>query len=124
MLLWVIWREEFFNNFEFDTKAIDKNYGRKKHWIHCKFSKFLFHLIIFHLHIQNYILCNYLPTNLFFLYLNLQKGVITKVYDGDTLTFVPDNKKHDEWKIRLAEIDCPESDQPCGKEATDFLKVF
>ena len=57
-------------------------------------------------------------------YLNFQKGVITKVYDGDTLTFVPDNKKHDEWKIRLAEIDCPESDQPCGKEATDYLKVF
>ena len=65
----------------------------------------------------------YLSTNLLFCYL-LKKGVITKVYDGDTLTFVPDNKKHDEWKIRLAEIDCPESDQPCGKEATDFLKVF
>ena len=59
-------------------------------------------------------------------YFNLQKGVITKVSDGDTLTFVPDKKKglKIEWKIRLAEIDCPESDQPGGKEATDYLKVF
>jgi len=50
------------------------------------------------------------------------KGVITRVYDGDTVTFVPDDKKEDQWKIRLAEIDAPESDQPCGKESTMFLK--
>ena len=55
---------------------------------------------------------------------SFQKGVITKVYDGDTLTFVPDNKKEgDEWRVRLAEIDAPESDQPCGKESTQFTKV-
>ena len=40
--------------------------------------------------------------------------MITRVADGDTVTFVPDDKKAgDEWKIRLAEIDAPESDQPC-----------
>jgi len=50
------------------------------------------------------------------------KGVITRVADGDTVTFVPDDKKEDQWKIRLAEIDAPESDQPVGKESTQFLK--
>ena len=49
--------------------------------------------------------------------------MITRVADGDTVTFVPDDKKEDEWKIRLAEIDAPESDQPCGKESTQFHKV-
>ena len=53
-----------------------------------------------------------------------QKGVVTKVYDGDTLTFLPDNRKQEEWKIRLAEIDAPESDQPCGKESAQYLRVI
>ena len=52
-----------------------------------------------------------------------QKGVVTKVYDEDTLTFLPDNRKQEEWKIRLAEIDAPESDQPCGKESAQYLRV-
>ncbi len=53
----------------------------------------------------------------------LQRGVITRVYDGDTLTFMPDDKNEAHWKIRLAEIDAPESDQPCGKESAQFVKV-
>ena len=48
---------------------------------------------------------------------------MTKVYDGDTLSFLPDNKKQQEWKIRLAEIDAPETDQPCGKESGQYLRV-
>ena len=50
--------------------------------------------------------------------------MVTKVYDGDTLTFLPDNKSKGELKIRLAEIDAPESDQPCGKESAQYLKVM
>ena len=51
--------------------------------------------------------------------------MVTKVYDGDTLTFMPDDqKKGDAWKIRLAEIDAPESDQPCGLESAQFLRVM
>ena len=71
----------------------------------------------------NYVV-NYLKlhaSNIFNAYL-FQKGVVTKVYDGDTLTFLPDNRKQEEWKIRLAEIDAPESDQPCGKESAQYLR--
>ena len=50
--------------------------------------------------------------------------MVTKVYDGDTLTFLPDNRKQEEWRIRLAEIDAPESDQPCGKESAQYLRVI
>ena len=60
----------------------------------------------------------------FDLYLFTQKGVVTRVYDGDTLTFMPDDKKKDQLKIRLAEIDAPESDQPGGKESAEYLKVI
>ena len=45
------------------------------------------------------------------------------MYDGDTLSFLPDEKKEEIWKIRLAEIDAPETDQPCGKESAQYLRV-
>ena len=62
--------------------------------------------------------------DIFFKNYIFQKGVVTKVYDGDTLTFLPDNRKQEEWRIRLAEIDAPESDQPCGKESAQYLRVI
>ena len=65
---------------------------------------------------------SFFPIRLQYIFL-YQKGVVTKVYDGDTLTFLPDDKNKTEMKIRLAEIDAPESDQPCGRESAKFLKV-
>ena len=48
------------------------------------------------------------------------------MYDGDTLTFLPDSRKQEEeeWTIRLAEIDAPESEQPYGKESGEYLRVI
>jgi endonuclease YncB( thermonuclease family) len=45
-------------------------------------------------------------------------GVVSKVADGDTLTLNANGKK---YKIRLAEIDTAERDQPYGPEAKIVL---
>ena len=46
-------------------------------------------------------------------------GLVTRVSDGDTIWVTDADGK---YKIRLAKIDAPESDQPYGKESTGFLK--
>lgn len=47
------------------------------------------------------------------------KGKVVAISDGDTLTLLDANKK--QIKIRLAEIDTPESKQPYGKRAKQAL---
>src|SRR5262245_40460357 len=44
---------------------------------------------------------------------------VVKVHDGDTITVLSHNTSQ---RLRLAGIDCPESDQPYGAEATDTTK--
>ena len=46
------------------------------------------------------------------------RGKVVKVNDGDTLTMLNNDGKFE--KIRLYGIDCPESDQPGGSDATAF----
>lgn len=46
------------------------------------------------------------------------KGEVIKVYDGDTITVFKSNEKH---KIRLDGIDAPELKQKFGKESRNFL---
>jgi endonuclease YncB( thermonuclease family) len=47
------------------------------------------------------------------------QGKVVKVADGDTLTLLtPDNRQH---KIRLDQIDAPESDQPWGARSKEAL---
>lgn len=45
------------------------------------------------------------------------RGRVIKIQDGDTITILVDNTQH---KIRLAEIDCPESKQAFGQKAKQF----
>lgn len=47
------------------------------------------------------------------------QGKVVAISDGDTLTLLDTNKK--QLKIRLAEIDTPESKQPYGKRAKQAL---
>lgn len=53
----------------------------------------------------------------------LLEGAVIGIADGDTLTLLVDRTQH---KIRLAEIDTPESGQPWGNRARQALadKVF
>ena len=46
-------------------------------------------------------------------------GLCTKLIDGDTIHVVTGGNVR--FKVRLERIDAPESDQPYGKEATDYL---
>ena len=45
---------------------------------------------------------------------------VTKVSDGDTLVAKDHNGKT--YKVRLARVDCPEKNQPHGKEAAEFTR--
>ena len=47
-----------------------------------------------------------------------QQGIVLRVSDGDTIRV---RIGHDEEKVRLYEIDAPETKQSGGKEATDYL---
>jgi endonuclease YncB( thermonuclease family) len=53
------------------------------------------------------------------------RGVVIVVIDGDTLLFKPEHYSSTSrafLKIRLADIDAPEQDQPHGVDATQALK--
>lgn len=49
----------------------------------------------------------------------LIKGKVVAVADGDTLTILSDDEE--QLRIRLSDIDAPESKQPFGKKAKDIL---
>ena len=46
-------------------------------------------------------------------------STVLSVYDGDTLTVLVNDVRE---KVRLSGIDCPESDQPFGSQATQLAK--
>ena len=48
-------------------------------------------------------------------------GKVVSITDGDTVTILTDNKQ---TKVRLAEIDTPEKNQPYGKKAKKALSDF
>lgn len=50
-----------------------------------------------------------------------KESIVKNVSDGDTINIERDGLK---VKVRLAEVDCPEKDQPYGKEAREFVKKF
>ena len=65
-----------------------------------------------------FILCILLSNNI--LAENLT-GKVVSISDGDTVTVLTDNKQ---TKVRLAEIDTPEKNQPYGKKAKKALSDF
>ncbi|MGE8434582.1 thermonuclease family protein [Chryseobacterium joostei] len=48
-------------------------------------------------------------------------GKVIKISDGDTITLLL--KGNEQKKLRLAEVDCPESGQPFGKNAKQFTSA-
>ena len=50
----------------------------------------------------------------------LPLAFVVKIHDGDTITVVSHGASQ---RVRLAGIDCPESDQPYGAEATDAQRL-
>jgi len=46
------------------------------------------------------------------------KAKVVTVIDGDTVDILFNDQS---YRIRLADIDCPETDQPFGDEATEFV---
>ena len=48
-------------------------------------------------------------------------GKVVSIADGDTITVLTDNKQ---TKVRLAEIDTPEKNQPYGRKAKKALSDF
>ena len=65
-----------------------------------------------------FIFCIFLTQNVFAENLT---GKVVSIADGDTVTILTDNKQ---TKIRLAEIDTPEKNQPYGKKAKKALSDF
>lgn len=59
----------------------------------------------------------------FALFAQIRSGKVVAVLDGDTVIVLENNKQ---TKIRLAEIDCPEKNQPFGNKAKQFTsdKIF
>lgn len=54
--------------------------------------------------------------------INLLKGNVIYIYDGDTIEIKTDAGK--EYKIRLSGIDAPEYDQKYGKESGEYLTLL
>ena len=65
-----------------------------------------------------FILCIFLTHNIF---AEDFTGKVVSITDGDTVTILTDNKQ---TKVRLAEIDTPEKNQPYGKKAKKALSDF
>jgi micrococcal nuclease len=47
-----------------------------------------------------------------------QSGTVVRIKDGDTIVVL--DELNNQITIRLAEVDCPESNQPFGKKAKQF----
>jgi len=54
-------------------------------------------------------------------YSQRSQGIISKITDGDSFDIISNGQK---FEVRLNGIDCPESDQPYGLEATSFVKQY
>lgn len=48
------------------------------------------------------------------------KGKVTRVFDGNTIELV--TEENESYKINLADVDCPEPQQPFGAEAKNLLE--